>query len=100
MSKLPWSTSSYKKLEPGDLLPTPPPTPEQRLRVAAAIATVIRDARMTRKEPGPNAETIRAVLVMDAKAWERDAPSLAKGIWFYDDEDPKVRFEQANRRKP
>lgn len=92
---LAWSTSEYVRLLPGDLLPTPAPTDTQRLRVAAALATIIRDERMLGKEPsGPNAETIRAVLIMDADSWARDIGSIARVVHAYDPVDPKTRFEQ------
>lgn len=94
MKKLPWSPSSYKMLEPNDLSPYPAPTPEQRLRVAAALATHIRDVRMLGGVPMPNSETIRAVLVMDAAAWARDIGAIAQVATSYDAEDPKKRFDQ------
>lgn len=96
--KLPWETSSYVKLEPGDLAPTPAPTPEQRIRVAAALATVLRDARMTGEETPVNGETIRGVLVEDAAAWARDIGSVARVLDAYDATDPLERFEQIKRQ--
>ncbi len=91
---LAWSTSSYKALEPNDLAPHPAPTPEQRIRVAAALATWMRDEAMTDQPRTLNAESIRAVLVMDADAWARDIGSIGKIVRVYDAEDPKKRFEQ------
>lgn len=93
--ELAWSVNEYVPLLPGDLHPAPAPTDAQRLRVAAALATVVRDERMRGKEPsGPNAETIRAVLVMSPEAWARDIGSIARVVSVYDATDPLVRFEQ------
>jgi hypothetical protein len=96
MKRLPWSSDSYRLLDPADLKPVPAPTPEQRVRVAAALATLIRDARMLGKDANaiPNSEAIRAVLVMDAEAWARDIVTIARIVTAYDDKDPKLRFEQ------
>jgi hypothetical protein len=97
-TKLAWSTGSYTPLLSSDLLPTPQPTDDQRLRVAAALATLMRDEAMTGKESfGPNAETIRAVLVMDAASWARDIPSIARVVKAYDAVDPRKRFEQIQK---
>jgi len=94
--KLPWKRSTYTMLEPTDLDPTPAPTDAQRIRVAAALATVLRDANMQDvPSNGPNAETIRSVLVMSAKAWARDIESVRRAmLTHYDAEDPLVRFDQ------
>lgn len=102
MKKLPWSTKEYRYLEPGDLQPCAAPTPEQRIRLAAAVATHIRDEKMLGREPSFNAEAIRAMLTGSADAWARDSPDAAaafasKGIVSYDVEDPKIRFEQTIR---
>jgi hypothetical protein len=96
MKKLPWSANEYKKLEPDDLLPHPTPTPEQRIRVVAALATMIRDGLMLGQSPAllPNSETIRAVLIMSAEEWAIQIPALQSILRNYDAEDPKVRFEQ------
>jgi hypothetical protein len=111
---LPWDTAGYIALAPGDLLPTPAPTPEQRIRVAAALATRLRDSNMldaaallsndgrASDGPHPNAETIRGVLLMDADAWARDIGSIAAGLVMlgidrYDGADPRTRFEQTRR---
>jgi hypothetical protein len=94
MKKLPWDTNEYKKLDPADLKPFPAPTPEQRVRVAAALATRARDCHMLGEDGAPNVEVVRAVLMMDAKAWARDIGSVAKIVTAYDDEDPKTRWEQ------
>lgn len=43
----------------------------------------------------PNAESIRAVLVMPAGDWARDVPGLREfGIDRYDAEDPRKRNDQ------
>lgn len=91
---LPWSKSSYKTLEPGDLHPHPAPTRDQRIRVAAALATIMRDGNMVGEPTLPNAETIRAVLVMDDAAWARDIGAIREVVSYYDAEDPKKRFDQ------
>ena len=104
MKKLPWPTSSYLPLEPNDLEPTPAPTPEQRIRVAAMIATYMRDSGMTGKEAITNSEVVRALLTMSPEAWARDIDGArqslaAAGVAFvYDPEDPQVRFEQVIAR--
>jgi len=99
MKTLQWSKDKYTKLEPDDLLPRPAPTPEQRIRVAAAVATYIRDSNMTGHKPNANAETIRAILVMDEEAWARDMGSIsAMFLISYDSEDPKTRWEQSGAR--
>lgn len=95
--KLPWSKGEYQKLDPHDFLPTPAPTAEQRLRVAAALATYARDGQLTGAHPLPNMETIRAILVMDAEAWARDIGELRQILSVYDAEDPKKRFDQMVR---
>lgn len=101
MKKLPWSEKEYRYLESGDLSPRPAPTPEQRIRVAAAITTRIRDANMTGQQPIGNAETIRAVLVMDEEAWARDIGDVAAVIVpTFDLEDPKTRWAQTVGLKP
>lgn len=98
LKRLPWATSEYQKLEPGDLDPVPAPTPEQRLRVAAAVATHQRDNNMLGKESGPNAESIRGILTMTAEQWARDMVFARElGINSYDKEDPRVRFDQVRR---
>lgn len=98
--KLPWSTDEYTPLEPGDLLPEPAPTPEQRNRVAAAIATQIRDAHMLGKPCSPNHETIRSILTMDAEAWMHamaSTPPEEWGLSGYDQVDGQVRYEQTRK---
>jgi hypothetical protein len=96
MRKLPWPLESYRALEAHDLDPAPP-TPEQRIRVAAAILTCMRDANMLGKDFPANAETVRAVLVMDAAAWARDIGVVAAALVppRYDAEDPFVRWNQS-----
>lgn len=96
---LPWSKSSYRALEPTDLAPHPAPTPEQRVRVAAAVATHIRDANMLSLPCSANAETIRAILTMGEEAWARDIPDAAAIIVAYDTEDPKTRWLQTAGRR-
>ena len=102
MKKLPWPTSSYVPLEPNDLDPTPAPTPEQRIRVAAMLATYMRDSFMTNTTSMINSEVIRAILTMNPEAWERDIVGARKSLFdaevklAYDPEDPKVRFEQVH----
>jgi hypothetical protein len=99
IKSLPWSTDEYAKLEPGDLLPDPAPTPEQRIRVAAAIATMTRDGLMLGKSSAflPNSETIRSVLTMSAEEWALQIPQLRPFLRNYDVENPKVRFEQISK---
>ena len=94
MAKLAWSSNEYVKITAQDLLQQPP-TAEQRIRIAAALATKMRDCAMTGHTTQINAELIRAVLVMDDAAWARDVkPELGLFIEGYDPVDPKVRFEQ------
>ena len=97
MKTLPWSTETYKPLEPGDLLPHPP-TPEQRIRVAAALATWMRDGNMTGVGGPINAEVIRTILIASDEVWARDIVGIAELDLSYDAEDPKVRFEQTVAR--
>lgn len=97
LKKLPWKIEEYAILEPGDLKPYPAPTPEQRIRVAAAVATLIRDEDMLGKKPsGPNSETIRAVLMMSPEQWARDIIHLraCPELLYYDNVSPITRFEQ------
>jgi hypothetical protein len=94
--KLPWSTDSYTKLEPGDLDPTPP-TPEQRIRVAAALLTQMRDDNMIGLGSGTNAEVVRAILTMNDDAWWRDIGGFRGIIEAFDGEDPRRRWEQVSR---
>lgn len=96
-TNLPWQRSEYVALEPHDLDPTPAPTDAQRIRVAAALATVMRDANMTGQRSVLNAEVIRGVLVMDAEAWARDIAVAREFISHYDMVDPKQRFEQTKK---
>jgi hypothetical protein len=92
---LAWSISSYTKLSSKDLLPTPAPTDAQRIRVAAALATIMRDEAMLElRSSGPNSETIRAVLVMSAEEWALQIGSVAKVVKAYDAVNPRTRFEQ------
>ena len=95
--ELPWSRETYKALDRGDLDPVPAPTDAQRLRVAATVATLIRDAVMTGREPPTNAEAVRGILTMSPEAWKRDIWSLAQlptADLRYDTEDPYLRFQQ------
>lgn len=101
-AKLKWSTEEYVKLQPGDLLPQPAPTPEQRIRVAAAVATSVRDASMMGLESWANMETIRAILVEDDAAWARDVEDINAALGLagsYDPVDPKIRWEQTAGRR-
>lgn len=85
----------YVKLESSDL--ELPVTPEKRVRVAAAVATMCRDAAMFGgRGSGPNAETIRGILVMSEEEWERDVigGDLEKVITAFDPVNPKKRWEQ------
>ena len=92
---LAWSPKEYTPLHPADLLPTPAPSDAQRIRVAAALATVMRDERMlARSSSGPNAETIRGVLVMSADEWALQIGAIAKAVKVYDAVNPRTRFEQ------
>lgn len=92
---LAWSPKEYTPLLPSDLLPTPAPSDAQRIRVAAALATVMRDERMLgRPSSGPNAETIRGVLVMSADEWALQIGAIAKAVKVYDAVNPRTRFEQ------
>lgn len=97
MKQLPWPQSDYLKLDPSDFSPTPAPTPEQRIRVAAALATRMRDLNMLGLSTALNAEAIRAVLVMDESAWARDIAGIGAIAERYDPVDPKTRFEQVQR---
>lgn len=98
MKKLPWKASEYVLLSPDDLKPTPPPTDAQKLRVAAALATLARDNAMTGKEPPINSEAIRAILVATPETWARDISHVAQVVAAYDPVDPKKRFEQIRLR--
>lgn len=97
MKKLPWKTSEYTKLEPGDLSPEPP-TPERRIRVVAALATRLRDARMLGEpDAGPNFESIRSLLAADDATWAENVSNdflhhyIADG---YDTVSPELRMQQ------
>lgn len=98
---LPWSRSEYIRIEPGDLDPTPP-TPERRIRVVAALATMMRDASMTDGDPGPaNNESIRSLLTCD-DVWIRDMDEIRTMLGrnhdlAYDPVDPRIRFEQIRK---
>ena len=101
--RMPWPFESYTLLEPNDLDETPP-SPEQRIRVATALLTYIRDANMLGKDPGINAETVRAVLVMDVESWKREISQIRDFLetsWAakrrYDAVDPHTRFEQTRK---
>jgi len=94
---LPWNTDAYLPLAPGDLDPTPL-TPERRIRIAAALATMMRDERMIDGPQVVSAEVIRAVLTMTDEAWARDCSQLQGFVKYYDPVDPKVRFEQTRQR--
>lgn len=94
MRKLPWSTDEYVKLDPLDLLPERPPTEDQRVRVAAALATLVRDNNMLGIPIGPNAETVRIFLTMDAASWKRHIGSLQGAVFAYDPVDGGTRFDQ------
>jgi hypothetical protein len=95
--QLPWTKATYTVLEAGDLEPTPAPTDAQRIRVAAAFATMFRDEQMRGLPTIATFEVIRAVLTMSAAAWARDIGLLAGQVFNYDTEDPRVRFEQATK---
>jgi hypothetical protein len=95
MKNLPWSTEDYTPLPESDLQPTPAPTDAQRLRVAAALATMMRDERILGRDPPGNAEAIRAILVMSPEAWSRDIKDVARVLRrAYDESDPLERFKQ------
>jgi hypothetical protein len=97
--KLPWSTSEYTPLEPTDLDGSAP-TPEARIRVAAALATMIRDANIVRggapPAGAPNAETVRLFLTMPEAEWQRNASQLKMllGDYGYDIVSGEERFNQ------
>lgn len=94
-----WDNESYTALEPGDLDPTPP-TAERRVRVAAMLATMMRDRAMGLRSadsmPDVNGEMIRAILVMDDEAWARDIGGLQEQIreHLFDAVPPLERFKQ------
>lgn len=100
--KLPWSTSEYRQLEPGDLSGEPP-TPEVRIRVVAAMATASRDSNMRdpTKRPPFNAETIRLALTMDSESWRKMMPELREALqsYGYDVVDGLQRFKQVTEGK-
>jgi len=96
MNKLPWKRSEYTKLTDSDFLS--PPTPERRIRIAAALATDMRDRAMLGFDPCGNFETLRGVLTMGEREWERDVVPLKdellrEGLGF-DTVDPKQRYLQ------
>lgn len=97
--KLPWSTEEYTPLEETDLDGSVP-TPEARIRVAAAIATRIRDANIVREgrpyAGAPNAETVRVVLTMNDAEWQRNASGLKMLLdgTGYDTAEGEKRFVQ------
>lgn len=99
MKQLPWSRDEYTPLEPTDLDGSVP-TPEARIRVAAAIATKIRDANIVREgrpyAGAPNAETIRLFLTMSEAEWQRNASQLKMLLdgAGYDTVDGEKRFNQ------
>src|SRR5262245_52649541 len=95
MHRLPWSAGEYQHLEPGDLDPSLPPTPEKRVRIAAALATEMRDAAILGTACIINAEAIRAVLVMDEDTWARDIGKLKGACSRFDAVDPRRRFDEA-----
>lgn len=99
--KLPWSEKEYTSLQPTDLDGSAPTT-ESRIRVAAAIATKIRDANMTRGRSLLNAETVRLVLTMDEEDWKANAPQLKSvlGDVGYDTVSGRVRFDQTRAAYP
>ena len=108
MKRLPWNVGEYVRLEPNDLLPHPAPTPEQRIRVAACVATILRDEAMlgVRSSSSANHETIRALLTMSPEAWARDIIGLGDlrhpvlgSVLAYDHIDPKTRFDQTVNSK-
>lgn len=107
MKRLPWNVGEYARLEPNDLLPHPEPTPEQRIRVAACVATIIRDEVMLGLPTSGNHEMIRALLTMPPEAWARDIEAMRNlkhpvlgSVLAYDHVDPKTRFDQTvNARK-
>jgi hypothetical protein len=77
-----------------------PVTPEKRVRVAAAFATLIRDAEMFGSAVfgSPNAETIRALLTMSEAEWEMDVAPMAWDLGApknFDAVSPRTRFTQS-----
>lgn len=94
----PWARE-YKMIASGDLDPKLPPTPEKRIRIAAWLATGIRDQSMFGVEFGANAETIRAILVEPDVRWARNMEMLAMArreqVRSYDPVDGETRFLQA-----
>lgn len=95
IKKLPWTSAEYVSLEPDDLYRLPP-TPDQRIRVAAAAATFIRDSNMLGHECPINVEAVRALLVMSDDAWAEGIAKLqsGNGCFRYDPEDPRIRYVQ------
>ena len=89
----------YEHLAPEDF--ELPVTPEKRIRVAAAVATVIRDTNLFGggPGPGPNAETIRAILTMGEDEWALDVPSLANVLKTFDPVSARDRFDQMKSRQ-
>lgn len=93
--KLPWSTSEYEPLSRSDL--EGPATLEKRVRVAATMATMARDANMQGRVPVCNMETIRLVLTMSEDQWQEALPELRSVLQHspgYDTEDGRKRFRQ------
>lgn len=95
---LPWSEDEYTPLLPTDLDGSPP-TPEERIRVAAAVATKMRDFNILRGDSvrvGLNNETVRLVLTMPDEEWKKNATLLRDllGNRGYDTVSGEKRFEQ------
>jgi hypothetical protein len=75
-----------------------PPTADTRRRVAAALATEMRDAAMLGKDPVGNFETLRAVLTATDEVWLRDIVPMQEAAlearWAFDTIDPFIRYKQ------
>lgn len=93
--KLPWSTSEYEPLSRSDL--EGPATLEKRVRVAATLVTMARDANIQGRAMVFNMETIRLVLTMSEDWWQAVLPELRLVLPHspgYDTEDGRKRFKQ------
>ncbi len=101
--KLPWSTSDYKKLLPTDLSGARP-TPEERIRVAAVLTTICRDASVCGREYPFGMETLRCMLTMSDEEWVKRVPEVRLALsgfnQEYDTEEGEVRFNQVMAADP
>jgi hypothetical protein len=99
--RLPWSTGEYHQLESSDLNGSPP-TPEERIRVVAAMATASRDFNIrnvsTGGRPPFNAEAMRVVLTIDDAGWQKIVPELREALagLGYDTAEGLKRFNQVS----